>query len=71
VDGGTNALPSPSAAQVMRTLPFAIKEDREKELDMSANAFLGIAYFMVIDEPIARWDGRHGGPGPRKGLRLS
>jgi hypothetical protein len=55
----------------MRTLPFAIKEDREKELDMSANAFLGIAYFMVIDEPIARWDGRHGGPGPRKGLRLS
>jgi hypothetical protein len=64
-------LPSPSAAQVMRTLPFAIKEDREKELDMSANAFLGIAYFMVIDEPIARWDGRHGGPGPRKGLRLS
>jgi hypothetical protein len=28
----------------MRTLPFAMKDGREEELDMSANAFLGIAY---------------------------
>jgi hypothetical protein len=28
----------------MRILPFAIKEDREEELDTSANAFLGIAH---------------------------